>query len=168
MGACLHYCPALKILGTCWRAQEKKTQEQKHHLANQSSKGYPKNWLILVRNQNVHVKYSLGQTFYAKCFAHHMFASGKWSKQKHVQFIQTYDKKLASLGMVVQILFSEPFMILKWDKDYFLKWLLSSVVGTNRRHHDWANNWKKGFWNSLPASATDQFCAPQQVFSPFS
>lgn len=50
-----------------------------------------------------------------------MFASGKWSKEKHVQFIQTYDKRLASPGMVVQILFSEPFMTPKWDKDYFLK-----------------------------------------------
>lgn len=61
----------------------------------------------------MHVKCSSGQTSYAKSFTHHMFASGKWSKEKHVQFIQTYDKGSASPGVVVQILFSEPFMILK-------------------------------------------------------
>lgn len=49
-----------------------------------------------------------------------MFASGKQSKEKHVQFIQTYDKRSVSPGVAVQIHFSEPFMILKSDKDYCL------------------------------------------------
>lgn len=137
----LLHCP--EDLRNMLKSTGKKSQEQKYHLANQSSKGYPENWPILVRYQNVHVKYSLGQTSYAKGFAHRMFASGKWSKEKHVQFIQTYDKRLASPGMVVQILFSEPFMILKWDKDYLLKWHLSSAIDINRKHHDWANNGKK-------------------------